>query len=108
MPETRFDDIIVIKPEGRNKIWEKIDSEYLYICEKESVKPVSYVPSSPCSCGITVKDNFLCVEIEGGDPKEIVIKLSGIRKGRRDKRFKEYSEEEASKNTRFWESWKIQ
>ena len=106
MPETRFEDIISVSPMTQRCFYIDIDPEYIHVCEENSIKPISYVPSSACICGIKVEGNKLKIEIEGQVPLEINIKLSGIRKGRRGKRFSKYNQEEAEKNLAFWDSWK--
>ena len=83
-----------------------MDPEYIHVCEENSIKPISYVPSSPCTCGIRIEGSRVYVEIEGEGPEEIVVKLSGIRKGRLNRRFAAYSKQEAERNTAFWDSWK--
>jgi hypothetical protein len=106
MPETRFDDILIVNPKGHKKVYVPIDSEYIFVCEEDSIKPISYVPSSPCVCGMKIQNSMLYLEIDGYVPEEIVVKLSGIRKGRLGRRFARYTKEEAYRNTQFWDSWK--
>ena len=53
-----------------------------------------------------IQNSMLYLEIDGYAPEEIVVKLSGIRKGRLGRRFDQYSKEEAYRNTAFWDSWK--
>ena len=106
MPETRFDDILIINPMGNKKMWVGIDLEYIHVCEEGSIRAISYVPSEPCVCGIKVKGSQLFVQIQGNVPEELVIKLSGIRKGKKDLRFEEFTQEQADRNNNFWTSWK--
>lgn len=107
MPEVRFDDIIIVHPEGKKDCQIFLDKEYLFVCEGGSIKPISYVPSSPCFCGMSVNsDGTLQINIEGNIPSEIVVKLSGIRKGRVGKRFIKHTQEDMKRNENFWDSWK--
>jgi hypothetical protein len=124
MPETRFDDIIVVNTNEeksirhgmllQGKIQEfitleaDIDPEYHHVCEEGTIKPVSYVSSSPCVCGVRVEG--LKIILEFSDvlplPEEVVVKLSGIRAGMKDRRFDKFTKEEAKRNATFWTSWK--
>ena len=38
-------------------------------------------------------------------PREITVKVSGIRAGRSGKRFVKFTEEEARNNAAFWNGW---
>jgi hypothetical protein len=125
MPETRFDDIIVVNTDEAELTRRKgvvlqgkiqdfiileadIDPEYHHVCEEGTIKPVSYVSSNPCVCGVRVEG--LKIILEFSDvlplPKEVVVKLSGIRAGMKDRRFDKFTEEEAKRNATFWTSWK--
>jgi hypothetical protein len=106
MPETRFEDVIVIKPMGQKTFWITIDEEFLFVCEEGSVRAISCVPSKPCLCGIKTDGEQLYIEIEGTVPEEIAVKITGIRKGKRNQRFEEFTEEQATDNTSFWNSWR--
>ena len=116
MPETRFEDLVIInvyeifgkETTGNLKIAQKIDKEFIYVCEEGSIKPISYTSSSPCVLGLSIEDEQIIVEFSDilPIPKEIIVKISGIRKGRLNKRFTKYTQEQAESNTRFWDSWK--
>ena len=106
MPETRFEDVIVFYPHGHKHNRMDIDKEFLFVCEENSIKPVSYAPSEPCSCGIKINEGKLTIDIEGQIPDEIIIKLSGIRKGRKGKRFVKHTEEDMKRNEAFWNKWR--
>jgi hypothetical protein len=116
MPETRFEDVIVVNIEekfGENikinaNVKVDIDEEFLFICEESSIKPISFIPSSPCIMGASIENNGLILKFSDilPLPKEVVVKISGIRKGRLNKRFNKYTEEEANRNTKFWDTWK--
>ena len=58
------------------------------------------------SCGFNVSGNELKIDIEGNAPKELRIKLSGIRKGSLNNRFDEFTYEEMVANNAFWMQWK--
>ena len=116
MPETRFDDVVIVRPDGERKFSIPLDEEYIFVCEQGTIKPVSYVPSEPCVCGIKIEYKslpsremtvaFVTVEIEGDIPQEIIIKFSGVRKGKGGLRFERFTAEQAKANSQFWTSWK--
>ena len=45
------------------------------------------------------------MEIEGDIPQEIIIKFSGVRKGKSRLRFERFTEKQAKANSQFWNSW---
>ena len=106
MPDIRFDEIMIIQTEGKNKIKVNIDEKYVYVCEPDTIEPIAYTSSEPCSCGFNVSGNELKIDIEGNAPKELRIKLSGIRKGSLNNRFDEFTYEEMVANNAFWMQWK--
>jgi hypothetical protein len=106
MPDVRFDEVIIVKPQGEKKIEVEIDENYLYVCEEGTIKPIGFAPSSPCSCGLRITEGKLKIDIEGEPPEELIVKLSGIRKDFGDKRFEKFSYEEMRANNKFWEQWK--
>ena len=106
MPDVRFDEIMVIKTEGKNKIKAKIDKNYIHVCEPNTVEPISFTSSEPASCGFVVSGNELFVEIEGNVPKIVRVKLSGIRKYHADKRFEKFTYDQMRANNAFWVQWK--
>ena len=105
MPEVRFDDVITLKTEGKLSLQHKIDEEFVYVCEEDSIEAIGYSTSEPSLCGININKNIISVKFSGSIPESITIKISGIRKGRKDKRFPIFSEEEMKKNLAFWSSW---
>ena len=108
MPEVRFDDIIKIKVKNRKKISVVIDSLYVHVCESNSIEAISYVASCPISCGVIVKNNILNIEFQDNVklPEQILVKLSGIRKGCADIRFAPKTEDQMMANRNFWQGWK--
>jgi hypothetical protein len=118
MPETRFEDILVIdtswvdiKDDPKMRV--ELDREFIHVCENESIKPISWTSSTPCICGVSVKggkDPYLVIEFSRllPVPDEVVVKISGIRSGRFGRRFDRFTEKEAKQNSTFWTSWKDQ
>ena len=107
MPEAIFEDVIKIYPKS-NTVVQKIDEVFYNVCEEGSVEITSIVPSSPIVFGGRTENDKIIIEFYGSFdlPKFVIIKLSGIRKGRKDRRFPVYTEEEANRNNQFWSSWK--
>ena len=66
----------------------------------------SAVPSEPCLVGAKIVGCTLRVVIDGDRPEYVTVKISGVRAGRKDKRFPVFTEEEAQRNTNFWDQWK--
>ena len=115
MPETRFEDVVIIdikeplnNARGKFKLAHKIDEEFIYACEENSIKPISCTVSSPCVCGVTVEEGSIVLEFSDllPTPDEVVVKISGIRKGRLNNRFVKYTQEDAERNSQFWDSWR--
>ena len=106
MPDVRFDEIMIIRTEGKNKIKVNIDENYVHVCEPDTIQPIAYTSSEPCVCGFNVLGNELKIDIEGNAPIELRIKLSGIRKNFGDKRFEKFSYKQMRANNQFWEQWK--
>ncbi|MGA0233574.1 MAG: collagen-like triple helix repeat-containing protein, partial [Saprospiraceae bacterium] len=105
MPDVRFDDIVRIKPEGKNIIEEDIEPEYYNVCEQGSIEVISYATTEPCLCGVRIEDKKIKVSISGETPELVTIKLSGIRKGFKGRRFDKFTYEEMKANNKFWSQW---
>ena len=105
MPETRFEDVIILKPEGAHYFSHKLDEQYCYVCETDSISAVGFTCSSPAECGIRIENNHLILNFKDLVPETVTVKISCIRKGH-VKRFKPFTEEESIRNAQFWDSWK--
>ena len=114
MPEVRFEDILICKVGGKGSSQEAslnlLDERFIQVCEKNSIVPVSAVPSAPALVGVKVTYNTVIIDVQGDYLKdheiEVVVRVSGIRKGRLNKRFANHTYEEMVKNNRFWDKWK--
>ena len=114
MPEVRFEDILICKVGGKGSSQEAslnlLDERFIQVCEKNSIVPVSAVPSAPALVGVKVTYNTVIVDVQGDYLKdheiEVVVRVSGIRKGRLNKRFANHTYEEMVKNNHFWDKWK--
>jgi hypothetical protein len=107
MPETRFDDIVTIAVDGKGSLEYALDPTYVHVCEPGTIKPISYTCTEAAIAGLDVVDGILRINFSHVTPlpREITVKLSGIRAGRKAKRFVEFTEEEARKNAAFWNGW---
>jgi hypothetical protein len=113
MPETRFDDIMTLEIDSgfdRVMLFD-LDDEYIHVCEENSIQVVSYTCDKPSLCGVSIVrdgcDPYLRVEVSESSPmpNKIVVKLSGIRDGKAESRFDKFTEEQATRNNNFWNSW---
>ena len=107
MPEARFEDVLTINLNKKSKVTQSIDPTFLEVCEDDSVKVISCVPSHPAIVGARVESNKVVVEIDekSSTPDRVEIKINGIRRGFLNNRFEEFTEEAAMKNYRFWGNW---
>jgi hypothetical protein len=106
MPDVRFDEIMAIETEGKNKLKAKIDKNYIHVCEPNTIEPIAYTSSEPCSCGFNVSEGELFIKIEGNVPKIVRVKLSGIRRYHANKRFEKFTYDEMRANSAFWMRWR--
>ena len=109
MPEVRFDDIVSIKTNGRLNIIEKIEPVYYSVCEKNTIKAVSYTCSEPALCGVKIEQDNIIIKFSEHYPvpDELIIKLSAIRKGFKHVRLLRKTKEQMIKNNEFWMQSKI-
>lgn len=115
MPETRFEDIMkvslvdcVLLNDSKDLIINAdIDEEFLNVCEEGTIDAISCVASDPAVVGAKVIDDKIQISViaQYDCPEFVVVKLSGIRKGRLNKRFVKFTEDEALRNNQFWGSW---
>jgi hypothetical protein len=106
-PDIRFEDVISLKTKGKLKVEHEIDPEFVFVCEPDSIKAISYTTTEPALCGVKVKENKLIITFSGSIPEEVTIRLSGIRKGLKGVRFTPKTKEQADHNNNFWNQAKI-
>ena len=102
-PEVRFDDVIVVKIAKANT-YLPIDPRFLEVCEASSVQVCGCTPDIPALIGAVVEGSRVRVRIEKADPNQIVqvvIRLTGIRKGFRGLRFPDRTRTQFEANERF-------
>jgi hypothetical protein len=105
-PEVRFEDVLVIEPPSEcMKFTKELDSEFVFVCEPDSIKAIGHTTSEPAIVGLKVNGGNLEVEFSEllPVPSELVVHLSGIRKGNAGTRFTKKTKKQADLNTSFWQ-----
>ena len=106
MPDVRFDEIVVINTYGQKELSVELDANYVHVCERDTIEPISYTTSEPCVCGLNVEGSELKVVFQDNVPNKIRVKLTGLRKHFSHKRFEKFTREEMIANNSFWMQWK--
>ena len=105
MPESIFEDIISLDVRNKKQVTQSIDPIFIDTCEEGSLKVVSAIGDEPCILGATINNNKLTVKVRDGQfTSTVTVKICGVRKGVKD-RFPRYSQSQAEKNSKFWDSW---
>ena len=103
MPEVRFDDVMtatVVEDETQLPI----DRKFLEVCEPGSVEVCGCVPDLPVAVGAVVMNDRVRVRLGASSDEQsvnLVIRLTGIRKGFRSQRFPDRTEEQFRANEEF-------
>lgn len=102
-PEVRFDDVMVARiADSEARL--PIDSRFLEVCETGTVQVCGCVPDVPVLIGAVVEGNQVHVRIAKNDPDQIVqvvIRLTGIRRGFHGLRFPNRTRSQFEANERF-------
>jgi hypothetical protein len=112
MPDVRFDDILIIPvPQEvrstRLKLVQDMDPLFIEVCEPGSIICYGFnAEGTAASGGVTIQGDKVYVDLIVAPnmplPINVYVKVSGVRKGFSGHRFKEHTEEEMQRNTRFW------
>jgi hypothetical protein len=105
-PEVRFDDVMVVKLANADT-YLSIDQKFLEVCEADSVQVCGCTSDIPVLIGAVVEGSRVRVRTEKADPNQIVqvvIRLTGIRKGFRGLRFPNRTKAQFEANERFIKS----
>ena len=89
---------------GRPDVYVPIDPKFLEVCEPQSVQVCGCTPDIPVLIGAVVEGGRVHVRIAQSDPNQIVqvvIRLTGIRKGFRGLRFPDRTRAQFEANERF-------
>jgi hypothetical protein len=102
MPEVRFDDVLTAIVDDETLI--AIDPRFLEVCEPGTVQVCGCVPDLPVPVGAAVENDAVRVRLgaRGSDQSvNLVIRLTGIRKGFSSQRFPNRTEEQFLANEAF-------
>jgi hypothetical protein len=103
MPEVRFDDVMNATVADDDTSL-PIDSRFLEVCDPGSVQVCGCVPDLPIPVGAVVDGDAVRVRLGARGEDEsvnLVIRLTGIRKGFRSQRFPDRTEEQFLANEAF-------
>ena len=99
----RFDDVMTAAVVEDETLL-PIDRKFLEVCEPGSVQVCGCVPDQPILIGAVVENDSIRVRLGArGDSQDVnlVIRLTGIRKGFRSHRFPDRTEEQFLANEEF-------
>jgi hypothetical protein len=106
MPEARFFDVYnILNSVEDERVVCHLDPRFIEVCVPGSVMPIAVAPNRPCKCGITVADGRIWIDLvdcKSGIPTRLIVTVSGVRRGRQDKRFPTFDAATAQKNSAFW------
>lgn len=105
-PDVRFEMVTDVQFHNAWSLTAPIDPTFLAVCEPGSIVPVGLVPERTAVMGASVKGGELFVESQSLLNCNVVVKLSGIRKGLAGNRFPQHTEAEMRANNQFWSGWK--
>ena len=103
MPEVRFDDVMTATVVEDETLL-PIDRQFLEVCEPNCVQVCACVPDLPVAVGAVVEDDSVRVRLgyRGGDQSvNLVIRLTGVRKGFHSQRFPDRTEAQFLANEAF-------
>jgi hypothetical protein len=105
-PDVRFDDVLTATVTGPDT-WLSIDPKFLDVCEPGTVQVCGVVPDVPIAVGAAVVDDRVRVRLprrKTTSPVQLVIRLTGIRRGFGGHRFPDRTREQFLANERFLQS----
>ena len=103
MPEVRFDDVMTATVVEDETLL-PIDRQFLEVCEPNCVQVCACVPDLLVAVGAVVEDDSVRVRLgyRGGDQSvNLVIRLTGVRKGFHSQRFPDRTEAQFLANEAF-------
>lgn len=98
-PEVRFDDVLTVSLKGRVTVV-PLDSRYVEVCERDSIKVVGAVADRPAMLGAVVRLHQVVI-LSSHFPAVVNLRLSGIRKGFKGMRFPSRTRQQFEEN----EAW---
>ena len=103
MPEVRFDDVMTATVVEDETLL-PIDPQFLEVCEPNCVQVCGCVPDLPIPVGAVVENDTIRVRLGARSDEQsvnLVIRLTGIRKGFSSQRFPNRTEEQFLANEEF-------
>jgi hypothetical protein len=105
-PDVRFEFVVDVKLNEYGVAAVPIDQIYKSICEPDTIQVVGWSTSKPILLGTVIANNTVYATASPRrGPVDVVLKLSGIRLGRKNQKFQRFTLDEMKKNTAFWNSW---
>lgn len=78
----------------------EIDPRYVEVCEPGSIDACGVVADEPCMIGAKVEGGMVTLKVNGGEPGDVVIRLTAIRKGFKGMRFSSRRKDQFEANER--------
>jgi hypothetical protein len=107
MPEARFFDVYdIVNNHGDTHILCPIDPIFTDVCVPGSLVPIAVAPNKSCNVGVMVDNGRIRLDLDDckfGVPTRVIVTISGVRRGRQDKRFPTFTPEAAEQNQAFWD-----
>ena len=100
----RFDDVLIATVPHVEKTVIPIDPRYIEVCEAGSIAVCGCAADLPVNVGATVRDNKVQIRFAEEKPAEkvqLVIRLTGIRRGFADRRFDNRTQAQFDANEKF-------
>ena len=91
--------MIIENPDSLHQ--EKLDQVFIEVCEPGSIEIVSVFAEWAEAPIAALKDNVVHLSLKE-TTKKVVVRLSGVRRGRTGRRFPEFTVEQAYQNSQFW------
>ena len=108
MPEVRFDDVLVVALDGRRTVM-PMDKRFVEVCEAKSIRCCGWSGDRRGSVAVVVSEGSVVITASCFPflrPQTVTLRLSGVRKGFRGKRFpfrtrRQFDENEAFINSAY-------
>ena len=99
-PEVRFDDVLTATVFA-DDVLIPIDPKYLEVCAAGTVQVCGYATDVPVLIGAKVEGDFVRVKMQPEQKVEIVLRVTGLRKGFKGHRFPDRTQAQFESNERF-------
>lgn len=104
MPDARFEDIVIVKVGRRRQVRRQLNAMFSRVCEPRSIVISSLVPSHPATVGARLERGQIVVECSTRPDRSLTVtlRLTGIRRGFKDRRFQQFTRDQMLANNRFY------